>query len=32
LRELPFYLETPNDIAGYKQEIELLKSLYVEVF
>jgi len=31
LRELPFYLETPNDIAGYKNEIELLKSLYVEV-
>jgi len=31
LRELPFYLETPNDVAGYKKEIELLKSLYVEV-
>jgi len=31
LRELPFYLETPNDTAGYKKEIELLKSLYVEV-
>ena len=31
LRELPFYLETPNDTAGYKKEIELLKSLHVEV-
>lgn len=29
LRELPFFLETPNDIDGYKKEIELLKSLYV---
>ena len=28
LRELPFYLETPNDLEGYKKEIELLKSLY----
>ncbi len=26
LRELPFYLETPNELDGYKQEIELLKS------
>ncbi len=28
LRELPFNLETPNDIEGYAKEIELLKSLY----
>jgi len=28
LRNLPFYLETPNDIDGYAQEIKLLKSLY----
>lgn len=26
LRNLPFYLETPNEIDGYKDEIELLKS------
>ncbi len=29
LRHLPFYLETPNDVAGYKKEIELLRSLYI---
>ena len=28
LRGLPFYLETPNDLPGYQQEIELLRSLY----
>ena len=28
LKELPFFLETPNDIDGYEQEISLLKSLY----
>lgn len=28
LRDLPFYLETPNDLDGYKKEIALLKSLY----
>lgn len=27
LEKLPMFLETPNEIAGYKQEIELLKSL-----
>ncbi|MBQ7234236.1 MAG: deoxyribonuclease IV [Kiritimatiellae bacterium] len=27
LRSLPFYLETPCDLQGYKEEIELLKSL-----
>lgn len=28
LRELPFYLETPNELNGYAAEIALLKSLY----
>jgi len=27
LCHLPFYLETPNELEGYKKEIELLKSL-----
>lgn len=27
LRELPFYLETPNDLDGYRREIELLRGL-----
>lgn len=26
LRDLPFYLETPNDLEGFKEEIALLKS------
>ena len=26
LRELPFYLETPNELEGYAKEIALLKS------
>ncbi|MBQ4357792.1 MAG: deoxyribonuclease IV [Paludibacteraceae bacterium] len=26
LRDLPFFLETPNDISGYQKEIQLLKS------
>jgi deoxyribonuclease-4 len=30
LRDLPFYLETPCDLQGYKEEIALLKSLRVE--
>ncbi len=30
LRELPFYLETPNDVDGYAKEISLLKGLYRE--
>lgn len=30
LRELPFYLETPNDVPGYEKEIALLKSVYRE--
>ena len=28
LRDLPFYLETPNDDDGHGEEIALLKSLY----
>lgn len=28
LRDLPFYLETPNELDGYAHEIALLKSLY----
>lgn len=27
LRDLPFYLETPNDLDGYKREIAFLKTL-----
>ncbi|MBQ2840573.1 MAG: deoxyribonuclease IV [Oscillospiraceae bacterium] len=30
LSTLPFYLETPNELDGYRQEIELLKSLYTK--
>lgn len=29
LRDLPFLLETPNDVPGYAQEIALLKSIRV---
>ena len=29
LRELPFYLETPNEIDGYEREIRMLRSLVV---
>ena len=28
LRNLPFYLETPNELDGYAKEIALLKNLY----
>ena len=28
LRDLPFYLETPNDLAGYAREIALMKEVY----
>lgn len=31
LRELPFYLETPNELPGYAGEIAQLKSLYKEL-
>jgi deoxyribonuclease-4 len=27
LKSLPFYLETPNEVEGYAQEIILLKGL-----
>ncbi|MGI6731044.1 MAG: deoxyribonuclease IV [Anaerovoracaceae bacterium] len=30
LRHLPFYLETPNDVKGYGEEIALLRTLYNE--
>lgn len=30
LRELPFFLETPNELEGYKSEIELLRSAFIE--
>lgn len=30
LRTLPFYLETPNELEGYAEEIKILKSLYKE--
>lgn len=30
LKDLPFYLETPNELEGYKKEIELLKSKRIE--
>lgn len=30
LRELPFVLETPNDNAGYAEEIRILRGLYRE--
>ncbi|MCC8073639.1 MAG: deoxyribonuclease IV [Clostridiales bacterium] len=28
IKHLPFYLETPNELDGYKKEITLLRSLY----
>ena len=28
LRELPFFLETPNELDGYEKEIKILKNLY----
>lgn len=28
LKDLPFYLETPNDLTGYAKEISLLRNLY----
>ena len=30
LRKLPFFLETPNELPGYKKEIALLRSLRQE--
>ena len=31
LRNLPFYLDTPNELDGYKKEIQLLRERYTEV-
>jgi len=30
LRDLPFYLETPNELPGYAAEIALLRGMYAE--
>ncbi len=30
LKNLPFFLETPNDLDGYAKEIEMLRNLYKE--
>lgn len=30
LRNLPFFLETPNELEGYGKEIEILRARYVE--
>lgn len=30
LKKLPFFLETPNDLAGYAKEIALLRKMYKE--
>jgi deoxyribonuclease-4 len=30
LRELPFLLETPNELDGYAKEIALLKNVYID--
>ena len=30
LRSLPFFLETPNELPGYAEEIKLLRGLYTE--
>ena len=30
LKHLPFFLETPNDLEGYKKEIALLRGRYIE--
>ena len=30
LRELPFYLETPNELPGYQAEIALLRDIYIK--
>ena len=28
LKDLPFYLETPNELDGYQKEIQILKNMY----
>ena len=30
LKNIPFFLETPNELDGYAKEIELLKGIYKE--
>jgi len=30
LRHLPFFLETPNELSGYAQEIKILRDAYIE--
>lgn len=30
LRKLPFYLETPNDLDGYAEEIKMLREAYID--
>ena len=30
LRRLPFFLETPNEVPGYAEEIKLLRGRYTE--
>ena len=30
LKHLPFFLETPNELDGYKNEIEILRKEYIE--
>lgn len=30
LREIPFFLETPNELDGYAAEIDMLRSLYIK--
>lgn len=30
LRDLPFYLETPNELDGYADEIKTLRAMYQE--
>ena len=30
LRELPFFLETPNELPGYRAEIDMLRERYLE--
>ena len=31
LRNLPFFLETPNELEGYGREIKLLRENYKEI-
>ena len=29
IKHLPFYLETPNELDGYKKEVEMLKEMRI---